>query len=108
MHTTAPQNDRGMFNAILNQGDIKAVIFGHEHQTNLIGSYKGILLGFAGKVSTGCYSDTVCRGGRVIKFDQKNPQNFTVSWIGSMPTSQDQPAIHFDGTLVQQNVENIH
>ena len=108
LHTTAPQNDRGMFNAILNQGDIKAVIFGHEHQTNLIGSYKGILLGFAGKVSTGCYSDTVCRGGRVIKFDQKNPQNFTVSWIGSMPTSQDQPAIHFDGTLVQQNVENTH
>ena len=101
IHTTAPQNDRGMFDTILKQGDIKAVIFGHEHQTNFVGSYKGVLLGFAGKLSTGCYSDTVCRGGRVIKFNQDEPQNFTTSWIGSMPTSLDQPAIYSDGTLVQ-------
>lgn len=101
LHTTAPQNDRGMFDAILKQGDIKAVIFGHEHQTNFIGSYKGVLLGFAGKLSTGCYSDEVCRGGRVIKFNQNDPQNFTVSWLGTMSTSIDQPAIYSDGTLAQ-------
>lgn len=106
LHTTAPQNDRGMFDAIQNQGDIKAVIFGHEHQTNFIGSYKGVLLGFAGKLSTGCYSDEVCRGGRVIKFNQNAPQNFTVSWLGSMPSSCDQPPIFYDGSLAQQNVEN--
>lgn len=101
LHTTAPQNDRGMFDAILKQGDIKAVIFGHEHQTNFIGSYKGVLLGFAGKLSTGCYSDEVCRGGRVITFNQNDPQNFTVSWLGTMSTSIDQPAIYSDGTLAQ-------
>lgn len=101
IHTTAPQNDRGMFDTILKQGNIKAVIFGHEHQTNIIGSYKGVLLGFAGKLSTGCYSDTVCRGGRVIKFNQKEPEKFTTSWIGSMPSSVDQPAIYSDGTLAQ-------
>lgn len=101
IHTTAPQNDRGMFDTILKQGDIKAVIFGHEHQTNFVGSYKGILLGFAGKLSTGCYSDTVCRGGRVIRINQNEPQNFTTSWIGSMPTSIDQPEIYSDGTLAQ-------
>ncbi len=99
IHTTAPQNDRGMFGAILKQGDIKAIIFGHEHQTNIIGSYKGVLLGFAGKLSTGCYSDTICRGGRVITFNQANPEKFTVSWLGSMPTSLDQPAIYSDGTI---------
>lgn len=101
IHTTAPQNDCGMFDAILNQGDVKAVIFGHEHQTNIIGSYKGVLLGFAGKLSTGCYSDTVCRGGRVITFNQANPEKFTVSWLGSMPSSIDQPAIYSDGTLAK-------
>lgn len=99
LHTTAPQNDRGMFDAILKQGDIKAVIFGHEHQTNLIGSYKGVLLGFAGKLSTGCYSDTVCRGGRVIKFNEENPEKFITSWIGSMASSVDQPQIYSDGTI---------
>lgn len=101
IHTTAPKNDRGMFDLILKQGDIKAVIFGHEHQTNFVGSYKGVLLGFAGKLSTGCYSDTVCRGGRVIRFNQKEPQKFTTSWIGSMPSSVDQSAIYSDGTLAQ-------
>lgn len=101
LHTTAPQNDRRMFNEILKQGDIKAVIFGHEHQTNVIGSYKGVLLGFAGKLSTGSYSDKICRGGRVINFNQNNPQKFKVGWIGSMLTSVDQPSIYSDGTLAQ-------
>ncbi len=101
IHVTAPQNDRGFFNAVLKQGDVKAIIFGHEHKTNIIGSYKGVLLGFAGKLSTGCYSDNVCRGGRVIKFNQKNPEKFTVSWIGSMLSSKDQPPIFSDGTLAK-------
>lgn len=101
IHTTAPQNDRGFFNAILENNDVKAVIFGHEHKTNLIGSYKGILLGFAGKLSTGCYSDEFCRGGRIIKFNEKNPENFTTSWIGSMKSSIDQPKIYTNGNLAE-------
>ena len=101
LHTTAPQNDRGMFDAILTQGDIKVVIFGHEHKTNIIGSYKGVLLGFAGKLSTGCYSDNFCRGGSVIRFNQQNPEKFTVQWLGSMSSSVDLPAIYFDGTLAK-------
>ncbi len=99
--TTAPENDRGMFNKILKQGDIKAVLFGHVHRTNIIGSYKGVLLGFTGKLSTGCYSDTLCRGGRVVKFNQSNPEKFTVSWLASLKTSKDQPAIYSDGTIVE-------
>ena len=103
IHTTAPQNDRGMFNKILENGDIKAIVFGHEHKTNIVGSYKGVLLGFAGKLSTGCYSDDVCRGGRVIKFNEECPEKFTVSWLGSMPSSIDQPPVFSDGTAAQKN-----
>lgn len=97
--TTAPNNDRGIFKEILKQGDVKAVLFGHAHRTNIIGSYKGVLLGFTGKLSTGCYSDKLCRGGRVIKFNQSNPEKFTVSWFGSLKTSKDQSAIYSDGTI---------
>lgn len=100
-HTTARQNNRGMFKKILENGDIKAAIFGHVHCTNIIGSYKGVLLGFAGKLSTGCYSDTLCRGGRVIKINQQNPQDFTVSWLCSIETSKDQPEIYSDGTVAE-------
>lgn len=101
LHTTAPQNDRGIFDAVLKQGDVKAMIFGHEHKTNMIGSYKGVLLGFAGKLSTGCYSDEVCRGGRIIKFNQQNPEKFTTQWLGTLPASIDQPAIYSDGSIAK-------
>lgn len=97
VHTSSKSLDKGMFDAILNLGDVKAVIFGHDHCTNIIGSYKGVLLGFAGKLSTGCYSDTLCRGGRVIKFNQSQPQNFTTEWIGSLESSQNQPLIYSNG-----------
>ncbi|MBR6501943.1 MAG: metallophosphoesterase [Clostridia bacterium] len=101
IHATAKENDRGFFNEVLKQGDVKAIIFGHEHNTNLIGSYKGVLMGFAGKLSTGCYSDILCRGGRVISFNQDNPQNFTTEWLGSIYSSKDQPKIYSDGSLAQ-------
>ena len=97
IHTTAKKYDRGFFDAVLNQGDVKAIIFGHDHCTNIIGSYKGVLLGFAGKLSTGCYSDTLCRGGRVIKFNQSSPENFTAEWLGALKTSKDQPPIYSNG-----------
>lgn len=99
LRTTTPENDNGMFEKILKNGDIKAAIFGHIHRTNIIGSYKGVLLGFAGKLSSGCYSDTLCRGGRVIKFNQSAPEKFTVSWLSSLETGEDQPAIYFDGSI---------
>ena len=99
--TTAPKNDKGMFDKILEQNDVKAVFFGHDHCTNFIGSYKGVLLGFVGKLSTGCYSDELCRGGRVLKFNQANPENFTVSWIASLESSEEQPAIYSDGSLAE-------
>lgn len=99
--TTAPANDRGMFNKIQSLNDIKAVFFGHEHQANFIGSYKGVLLGFVGKLSSGCYCDNLCRGGRVVKFNQSAPEKFTVSWLASLETSSDQPAIYYDGSLAE-------
>ncbi len=101
IHTTAPQNDRGIFKKVLELGDVKAFVFGHEHKTNIVGSYKGVLLSFAGKLSTGCYSDTLCRGGRVIKFNHYCPQKFTSQWIGALPTSPDQPAVYSDGTIAK-------
>lgn len=101
IRATAKENDRGLFQAVLAQGDVKAILFGHVHKTNLIGSYKGVLLGFTGKLSTGCYSDERCRGGRVLRFHEDDPENFTVSWLGALDTCRDQPPIYADGTPVK-------
>lgn len=98
IHTskTVPYTD--IFETALNQGDVKAMFFGHNHRNNFIGSYKGVLLGFVGKLSSGCYSDTLCRGGRVLRFNQNEPENFTTEWIGSLPDCQDQIPIYSTGT----------
>lgn len=101
IHTTAEENDTGIFDEILNQGDIKAIFFGHDHRTNIAGSYKGVILGFAGKLSTGCYSDKLCRGGRVLRFNQSDPEKFTVEWLAALESSTDQPPIYSDGMLAK-------
>ncbi len=101
VHTSSIVRDNGMFDAILEKGDIKAVLFGHNHRNNFIGSYKGVLMGFVGKLSTGCYSDNVCRGGRVLRFNQRDPENFTVEWLGVLPSSKDQPSIFSDGSIAK-------
>ena len=101
VHTSNIDLDNKMFETILNQCDIKGVFFGHNHRNNFIGSYNGVLLGFVGKLSTGCYSDMLCRGGRVIKFNQSAPESFTTEWLTSLPTGQDQPPIHYDGSLAK-------
>ncbi len=101
VHTSSAMQDNKLFDAILKNGDIKAVLFGHNHRNNFIGSYKGVLLGFVGKLSTGCYSDTICRGGRIIRLNESNPQNFTTEWLTSLDTGRDQPSIYSDGTRAQ-------
>lgn len=101
VHTSGIELDNKIFDAFLNQGDIKAVFFGHNHRNNFVGSFKGILLGFAGKLSTGCYSDTLCRGGRVIRFNQDEPYNFTTEWLSSIDSKYDQAEIYSNGKLVK-------
>ncbi len=101
LNVTSPLNDRGIFNEIIKQNDVKILVFGHEHKTNIAGSYKGVVLSFAGKLSTGCYSDNLCRGGRVVRFNQSDPQNFTTEWLAALPSSCDQPPIYSSGQLAK-------
>lgn len=103
----AAQN--GLIEAIQEQGDVKLLIHGHDHNNNFIVRMDGFLEAYAGKLSSGSYGDTYARGGRVIKFNQANPEKFTVSWIPGL-TKDDvpagdivpvaQPARYPDGSLV--------
>lgn len=101
VHTSDIEQDNNMLGEIFKNQDIKAVIFGHNHRNNFIGSYKGVLLGFAGKLSTGCYSDILCRGGRVIRFNESSPDKFTTEWLTSLKTGKDQPPIYSDGSVAK-------
>jgi len=68
----APVN-QGLFSAVLQRGDVKAIYCGHTH-VSFEGTYCGIRLGFDGGMS---YSNSgtleECRGGRIFELDENSP-----------------------------------
>ncbi|MBQ3226339.1 MAG: metallophosphoesterase [Clostridia bacterium] len=90
---TSIANDHGAFAAMKAQGDVKIAVFGHSHLMNQVGMYEGIILGFAGKLSTGSYHDELSRGGRVVRFSQEQPEKVCTYWLGTLPTSKDQKEV---------------
>ncbi|MBE6611816.1 MAG: hypothetical protein E7632_04940 [Ruminococcaceae bacterium] len=85
--------NRGTMQTILAQGDVKIAVFGHSHNINRVGKKDGIILAYAGKISSGSYHDEFARGGRIITFHQDTPEAFATSWLGTMETSEDQPEV---------------
>ncbi|SDE43403.1 metallophosphoesterase family protein [Auraticoccus monumenti] len=45
----------GMFSAILHRGDVRGVFCGHDHVNTYVGSYYGVMLGYAGNTGFGTY-----------------------------------------------------
>ena len=62
-----------MFSALVERGDIKAVVNGHDHINTFMVEYKGIKLCQAGKVTTLDYHDETILGARVLTFNGSNP-----------------------------------
>ncbi len=96
--------ETGMFDAIAEMGDIRAIINGHDHDSNMIVAYEKdgyeLLMGYTGKIGSYGTERTDSRGGRLIKINQNAPENFTVSWIPALDGIL-QPEMHYDGTLAE-------
>ena len=65
----------GMYNAILERGDVKGVFVGHDHVNDYYGDYYGVLLGYAPGTGFGAYGlpgaeRNRMRGGRVFELTQ--------------------------------------
>ncbi|MFE6733405.1 metallophosphoesterase family protein [Microbacterium sp. NPDC057650] len=65
----------GMFNAILERGDVKGVFVGHDHVNDYYGDYYGVLLGYAPGTGFGAYGldgaeRNRLRGGRVFELTE--------------------------------------
>ena len=65
----------GMYNAILERGDVKGVFVGHDHINDYVGDYYGVMLGYAPGTGFGAYglSGTQrnrMRGGRVFELTE--------------------------------------
>ncbi len=74
----------GLFNAMIERGDVKAVVTGHDHTNDYAIEYRGIKLCSAATVGNHFYYDDDMIGGRVFVFDENDAENITtyMSYIG--------------------------
>ncbi len=64
----------GLYDAMVERGDIKATVCGHDHINNFMVEYGGIKLCYSGKMSTNGYHDEACMGGRVFVIKEQTPE----------------------------------
>lgn len=63
----------GMFTAMVERDDIKAVVCGHDHINDYAGEFCGIKLCYASNIGYDTYRDEAMMGGRVFVIKEKNP-----------------------------------
>lgn len=78
-----PELNSGMFSAIKEQGDVRGIFFGHDHDNDFAAAYYGVLLAY-GRYSGGktVYNHLGTPGARVIVIHRDDPAIST--WIRLM------------------------
>ncbi|MBR5752511.1 MAG: metallophosphoesterase family protein [Clostridia bacterium] len=86
---SASEINSGMFAAVLQRGDVKALFAGHDHNNTFDGTYVGIRMGFDGSAGYHAYgmkdSDPGgkhgLRGGRVFDIRREDPQHIDTHMV---------------------------
>lgn len=65
----------GMFTAMVERGDVKAVCCGHDHINDYSGEFCGIKLCYASNIGFDTYHDADIMGGRVFVVKESDPDN---------------------------------
>jgi hypothetical protein len=60
----------GLFAAVLERGDVKAIVNGHDHVNDFMVKYHGVMLCYSSTVSTMSYYRENLLGARVFSFSQ--------------------------------------
>lgn len=63
----------GMFTAMIERGDIKAVCCGHDHCNDYAGNFCGICLAYAANIGYDTYHDESVMGGRMFIISESEP-----------------------------------
>ncbi len=70
----------GQLEALQEMGDVKAVVYAHDHLNNFIGEHDGITVIQSSCASFRCYGNHL-RGVRVFEIDENDPENFKTYFI---------------------------
>lgn len=81
----------GLFNAMLDRGDVKTVVCGHDHINDFTGSFLGIKLCCDAGLNYDGYCADDLRGGRIFDVEEKDPWNVKTSMIRSADVVKDYP-----------------
>ena len=71
----------GLLNALVERGDVKTVVAGHDHINDSEGVYMGVRLTYDAGLSYDCYCDDDLRGGRVFDLTADDPANVTTYMV---------------------------
>ena len=69
------EEDNGLFDAVLECGDVKGIVSGHDHRNCFEGKYKGVDFIQSSCASFRCYGDEN-RGVRVFDINEYDPENY--------------------------------
>ena len=69
----ASAHNSGLFNAVFSRGDIKAIVYGHDHINDYAIEYGGIKLCYSPSFSTNTYNNEDMHGARVFVISEGNP-----------------------------------
>lgn len=72
--------NNGQLEAIKQQGDVIALVYGHEHKNNYIGYHDGLKIIQTSTASFRCYGNHL-RGVRVFEFDEEKPSEFNTYFL---------------------------
>lgn len=75
-----PEYSNGQFDAIVNQGDVVAMFFGHDHKNNFVVPYKGVDLVNTPGVGFASYGGEN-RGARIIDISEDDTSTYTTEVI---------------------------
>lgn len=81
----------GMFSTIIQRGDVKTFVCGHDHINDGQGTYCGITLAYDAGLNYDGYCDDDLRGGRIVEIDENDPWNVSTYMVRSEEFVGDYP-----------------
>ncbi|MCR5485190.1 MAG: metallophosphoesterase [Clostridiales bacterium] len=81
----------GLFGAVVERGDVKTIISGHDHINDWQAQYLGVTLSYDAGLSYDNYCDDDLRGGRVVDIDENDPWNVKTYMVRSSDFVPDYP-----------------
>ncbi|MBQ9946403.1 MAG: metallophosphoesterase [Clostridia bacterium] len=77
---TPYDENNGQLEALREKGDVKAVVYGHDHSNNFIGEHDGVTVIQSSAASFRCYGNHL-RGVRIFELDENAPEEFRTYFL---------------------------